>query len=914
MILKEIKKILSEHKSKTKVTANPNFKRKEFGGLKGSEVLQIITVAAQVQALEETITCITDQGFKGSSYRDLIDTAAELDFNDKQLAAVEAFKPHLPFFIPSLGPHLVNVIDTYLSTKYFKEKNRVSPRDRDMFFSYYRTSTGIGHGLGSFSALNKDINAITEVLKTVLGFPDACNTTMPQHLSFPTLGLKTESSAVAAQVNIAACSAMALGALYRSEEMPYSEDSIVNLMVGDSGTNEPSFVNSQKMIRRHMYQIARHFLDETEIENARYDDAKKKKLFEKIRDIGVGLRFAVHIFDNKIGISCPVEVSHSWGDPLHDYLWSEKDAGIVKIFRYDSLDFLDVLQQSVKIIEEARRGPVIAHIQIIRPGGHSLSNYYGLSMIPESAKSSPLSSLTLNEALYHNNNDPVLNAVKEMVDMGYLTPDGAVILLESAQKVVIERYIELIPKAKKSLPKTELIPVMAYDYDSAQTEWEKLVQKKPERDRLWKNGHLQRISRTPGLRFKIEDGQELPEDLNDISPIQAENFSLADILMLSDTFRAVGEDIPDTQPDFIEEVLKNPGSGTGGINKATSGLQVLSHINNPQTGRYHITDIGIDEAGIYALAAGFSHALDGKGFVMAEIQFNDYDFGLFAPEEISSLYQRSNGKASIPVVIRQSYGFVRGRTIESVFAKGGAAGTYHSSCTVGSIANRFKGLVIVITNTVRAVQTAYRNAVSGKTPTIILMSNPVMRKIAIGSFPYSGKYLPLETPLDPLGTYYKYSASGDPVGAHNHIILTYGEYVPICYMIAEQLLEKGIKTLVVDYNYIVPRNKNVVEELLTEYRTSAVKPKFTVVSQESDFGFGDLILNDLGIHRIYAAKLCAKERRNQWLSESLTFPTPEQISNHILNLHREQVAAADGFAYDDVPREQQPMEQYFSGF
>ncbi|MCH8285820.1 hypothetical protein IIB79_04740, partial [candidate division KSB1 bacterium] len=603
MIIREIIAKISESDSKPKAKANPNFKRKVFGGLKGSEVLKIIGIAVQVQALEETITCITNQGFKGSSYKDLITTAVNLNFSDKDFAALEVFNPHLPFFISSLGPHLVNVIDTYLSTKYFKENNRVSSIDRDSYFSYYRTSSGTALGLSEFSPLNKSVDAITEVYKTALGFPDASNLTMPQHISMPELGLKTETSAVAGQANVAACMAMSLGPLLRSEEMPYAKDSIVNFIAGDSGINEPTFSNGQKMLRRHMYQIARHYLGEKVVTAAADSPKKKRRIFDEIKERGLAIRYAAHIFDNNIGISCPAEVSHLWADPLHDYLWSDKDLGMVSIFRYDSLDFLNLLQQSVNVINESRKGPVIAHVTILRPGGHSLSNYYGFGMIPESAKSSPISSLTLEEAIYHNNNDSILNAVKTMMNMGYLDKNSAARLVESAQRTVLERLIELIPSAKKSLPVKELNPVLAYDPKMAESRWKSLVGKKSRRDKMWKDGHLNRISRTPGLRFKIPDEAKLPEDLDEVTPIVAENFSLADILMMTDTFRAVGEDIPDTRPESIEEVVAKPGSGTGGINKATAGLQVLSHLKNPQTGRYHIQDIGIDEAGIYAMTA-----------------------------------------------------------------------------------------------------------------------------------------------------------------------------------------------------------------------------------------------------------------------------------------------------------------------
>ncbi len=911
MILKEIKHILEKYKPRSKARLNLNLKRKEFGGLKASEVLNILKVTAKVQAIEETHVCLSNQGFKDSSYRDLIENAIELDFSDSQIAALENHNSHLPFFIPSLGPHLPSVIYAYLSASYFKKKARTSERDRDMFFSFYRASTGLGLGISEFSALS-DIDGITEIFKVALAFPDACNTTMPQHLSFPKLGLKTENSPVASQGNIAACAALALSPLFRSDEMPYAEDSIVNFMTGDSATNEPSVINGQKMIRRHMYLIAKHFAGKDEFERAHTDETVMKKLFEKLKDKGVLLRFAMHVFDNRIGISCASEDSQSWSDPLHDFIWTEK-LGMSSIVRFNSLDFLDMIQKSVQLFDAARKGPVFSHVNVPRPAGHSISNFYGLSMIPEKSKSSPIPSLTLEEAIYHNNNDSMLNAFKVMIDLGFITSDTVVNSIVDSQRSVIERYIALLPEVKTRQSKRELVNVMPYYPEMAQYNWEAMVLKKKERDRYWKNGHLLRLSKTPGLRFPMKNGMELPEDLDIITPIQAENFSLSDILLMSKTFRAIGQDIPDIRPGHIDAALENPGSGTGGINKATAGLQVLSHLKNPKTGRYHILDIGIDEPGLYAMAAGTSHALDGKGFVLAEIQFNDYDFGVFAPDEFSTIYQRSNGNVILPVVIRQSFGFVRGRTIDSIMTLGGAGGCYHSSCSVGSIANRLKGVIIVVPNTAQAIQTAYRNAASGCTPTYIFLSNPVMRNMAIGSFNYSGTYLSLDTPLDPVGTYYTHSASGDPIGAHHHIILTFGEYVPICHMVAEQLLGKGIKVIVVDYNYVAPRNKNVIDDLLNEYRGSSIRPEFTVVSQEGDFGFGDVLIGDLAQHKIFSEKIGSKNRRNQWIRESLTFPKPSQIFNHILQVHRDQVSDRDGFIFEEIPRELEPMEQYFTG-
>ncbi|MFC1555613.1 hypothetical protein ACFL67_00875 [candidate division KSB1 bacterium] len=914
MIIKEIKEHLNQYTSKQVSKQTGDDQNQKLGGLSGKEVYQILRVTAQVQAVEEALSCLSNQGFKGSGYRDLINAAQDLGFDDASIETLREFNPHLPFFIHSLGPHLVNVLNTYLSTKYFKNNDRTDLQDKDAFYSYYRTSTGLGLGLSAFSALSAGRDAVKEVFKVALGFPDASSTVMPQHLGFPEMGLVPETSALAAQADTAAGHAMAIGPLLRSSRSQYAEDSIVHVNIGDSGMNEPTFPNAYKLIRRHFYQIALHYLDRVEIESAFGDHEKEKDIYKKLQDMGLGLRFASHIYDNKIGISASSEVSQSFDDPLHDYIWMEKNIGMLKIFRYDSLDFIQTLQQSVKMMEAARQGPVMAHVQIIRTGGHSLSNYYGFSMIPEKAKASPIPSLTLDEVRFHNNNDSLLNALRTMMDLGYLSNSDAVALIDNAQKDVISKFIELIPEARQTLPKTSVVNRWAYTEKTAQDNWNSLIRNKPERDRLWKTHHMERVSKTPGLRFKREEGIDLPEDMDEVTPIQAENFSLADVLMMSDSFRAVGEDIIDIRPSLIEEVEQNPGHGTGGINKATAGLQALAHIKNKDTGRYHVLDIGIDESGIYALGAGMSRSFGGKGFVMCEMQFNDYDFGLFAPEEISSIYQRSNGQESLPVVIRQSYGFVRGRTIKGIFEKGGAAGVYHSACHIGNIANRFKGMSIVVPNTTRAIQMAYRNAASGETPTVILMSNPAMRSIAIGEFPYTGKYIPLDSPLDPLGTYYKYAVKGDPVGAHNHIILTYGEYAPICHYIAEKLYETGIKTLVVDYNYIVPRNENVPQELMEHYRESSIKPKFTIVSQEGDFGFGDVILKDIVKHGLHADIIRKKERVNQWLSEWLTFPTPEVIFNHILEQHRDEVVDSREMAIDDVPLEFQPMAQYFAGF
>ena len=852
-----------------------------FAGLSDADLSTIIRVSAQVQALEEVLSCMADQPQIGARYMDLIRNAKELGFDEASLATLRGSKPHLPFFISSLGPHIVNVVDAFFSTGYYREQDRTGPKDRDAFSSYYRTSTGTGLGLDAFSLLSEGTDVIAEVLMNALGFDEASTTTMPEHLSLPHLGLMTEASAIGSQTNVAACMAMGLGPLLRGEEMSYAEDAVVHLLIGDAGVNEPNFRNAWGMLENHMALIARHFLelDEQEVALARGNPERQREMYLRLREQGLMVRFATHVFDNGIGISCKSDVVHPFGDPLSSIRHLEQN-GLLKIFEYDAQDFLSVLRNGKALAEEARKGPVAALVQCRRPGGHSLSNFYGYGKVREGRERSPTGSLTLEEAIHHNNTDPLLNAVRTLIDHGKLNAEQAVSLLRQGQREVIERVVDIVPRYA---PKKSLQPIRAYTKESAEESWSGILKGSGRRDEIWKSSHFEHLSKKPAVGFKPKEGMYLPEHLGKISPLQAENFSLADIAMLT-RLMAVGQDVPDVNPFELERVLKDPMVGTGGINKVTAGLQVLCHMINPETGRYQVMDIGINEAGIYAMGAGLKHVFGEDTTVLVEIQFNDYDFPLFALDLISSLYQRSNGKENIPIIIRQSYGFLRGRSVETIFTQGGASGTYHSSAAIGSLANRYPGLHIVAPNTSREVQMAYRNAVAGRTPTVVLMSNPVIRKMSMGSFEYEGPYLPLDTPLDPVGQARIYDL-GQPAGSHGHVILTYGEYVPVSHMVAEELQKKeNVQAMVVDYTYLVPRDRKVIPEILTGYDSDR-PPHFYVVSQEGEFGFGSVIINDLlenGVSSDKIHPLLSKNRKGGWLEEHLVHPTPQEIYSTIL--------------------------------
>ncbi|MBI2044886.1 hypothetical protein HYT23_02415 [Candidatus Pacearchaeota archaeon] len=927
-IIKDIKEISADKEND--VYINPPI---EIEGVSRQNILKIVRTSAKVQAVEEDISCLSNRGaVPGSRHADLILQAEKFGFSGQRMDAIRNFKDYLPFFITSLGPHVSNVTDAFFASEYLKQRKSLRPLD--VFFSYYRTSTGITLGLGEFSPLAKGVDVVSEMFKTALGSKDACSKVMPEHLSFPRIGLMTETSVIGAYCGEAAGMAMALSPWLYSKDMPYEKGTVVHTLLGDSGVNEPSFRMAYGMVENFLYLMARESLDlkTDDIDEARKNVKKQKEIYSRLNQENK-VRLAAHIFDNGVGISCKSDIVHPFADPLSS-LRRLEDLGLINIYEYSGLDFFEVLKYGRIISEESRKGLVAAHVKVPRPGGHSMSNFYGLGKI-QGRKNSPIGSLSLEEVMFDNNNDPLFNAVSALIKNKYLTSQDAREMLLAEQKSVLEVLADEIAGYKHKTV-VDLNPVTASHLKDNKDRWNFFIKNSPleMREKLWKGGdneqgHLEIISGVPGLGIGLKktDDVYLPEHLESITPLQAENMSLADIMMLSNgNLYCIGEDIPDASPFDFERVYQHPRSGTGGIDHATARLQVLADKINPG-GKRRITDIGINEAGIYDLGAGIKHAIEDKGVVLAEIQFNDYNFPLFALEQISSLYQRSNGNENIPIIIRHSAGFMRTGNIEEFFERGGAAGMYHSACTAASLAGAYPGLSVVMPNTSRAVQMAYRNAVASQTPTLILMTSPVMHKLPLGSFNYSDKYAPLDE-LDPVHTAYVHRVKdekgvGFPVGAHDHIILTYGEYVPLSYMVAENLfMNKGVKTLVVDYNSIVPRDKSLIRKIMREYHSFSKKPKFSIVSQEADFGFSGVILQDLvsvvvdGVRENDLTLLTKAARKSGWLEEHLINPTPKEIYFSILSQHSDKNTMSEDILLYTLGRQRQTerMRDFTSSF
>jgi len=900
----------------------------EYAGLTGKDVIDIFEVMALTRATEEFTSCLQNVSVKGSRYQeDLVDKSRELFPDNSNIADIlENNQPHFPFFISSIGTELITAISTKFSTDFYAKQKRVNARDKDTFYDYYRTDTGIAVGIGHFSQLNQQkyhIDVIEEIFKNSLGTKDARSKQMPEHLCLVELGKPVSTSMVSGNAGEAFYNAVGQSPLFRIDEMTNSHDSVTKLFIGDGGMGETSIKTMSDNLELEIYKLWRHYLEpsQEDIGRAQHDIEFRKLCYSELfAKVEAPIKFEINIMDNGIAISRTSQATHPMGDVLSSFRYLEQ-LGIAHLYECDGTNLEQVLQlEAVKSKLVREKGIVVSRYTIPRPGGHSASNFSGFGEVPV-GKTKKALTLNAQEVEYHQNTDPLLNAARSLIQTQVLSKNYAIELIEEKQKNVIKTLSEVMKDYTKKT-RSNLNPIMAWTPESAQKNWDSITTKYRlmKRDSYWKGiddliGYSELISKTTPIRMDF--GSEKIPDGKLVSPIQAENFSLADIIMLYEgRFIGVGQDLGDIDPERIQEVMLDLSLGLGGINRQSAKLQTLLHVINPDTGKHHIVDNGIDEPSQYDSAAGFKRAYGKNGIVFLEIQFTDYDFFSMSLEQIASAFQRTNGFENIPIIMRQSSGFFRGSNIGKMWGKekhegsDGAGGMYHT--TLNFDFNRFPGVIVTAPNTSRAVQMAYRNAVASETPTLILMSEPVMKSFPMklegdkkSYFDYESKYLPLHHPLDPVGTHYAHPIKSDgkhlPIEDHNHLILSYGEYVPLSALIAGKLyehpkLQGDIRALVIDYNTLNPRDKELPLNLLKTYIEAGKDlPPISIISQQSQYGFGSVIKNDIdnalleignpehikNINYFHSA-----QRKGSYLENHLKNPHIAEIYDTIIKQHQ----------------------------
>ena len=853
MLLQEVKEHIKELELKdTDIKCSPELTTRL--DIQKDDLTKIYKVMALTRTTEEFTNCLYGLEKKGSRYRDLVKLAEELFNGNRSIANfLQNNRPHLPFFINSSGTEMVTAVSSLHSANRFKKMGKTSKKDKDVFFDYYRTDTGISIGLGSAYG----IDAITEIFKTALGAKDARTTIMAEHLGLAEIGKPTPTSMVAGNVGEALYHAIGQSPLLRLDDayMQNSPCSVTKLFLGDGAMGESVVKSMSENLELEIYKLWRHYLnpDSETIEKARHDLSFRKKCYADLFNIAQApIRLEVNVIDNGIAISRTSRSTHPMGDALSQ-IRHLVELGIATVHECNGSDLEQVLiTENRKYDDLEKNGIVFTRYIVPRPAGHSASNFSGFGEVKVGKKQLTLNE---NEVAYHQNTDPLLNAAKTLINEKVIDKGTAISMIEDSQRDAIEKLAAVIDNfSKKS--KNDLKQVIYWDERRSQDSWNILVTSdslKKRKDYWGGSDKMIGYAELIGLRFKgVPDGKI-------VTPLQAENFSLADIIMLHDgRFRGIGQDICDIAPGRIHEVIDNPGLGLGGINRQTAKLQTFLHLLNPSTGRYHIIDNGIDEPGQYDIAAGLKRAFGDNAIIFLEIQFNDYDFFSMSLEQIATTFQRSNGFENLPVMISQSSGFFRANTVEKMWGieekKDGAGGMYHTSFNFDF--NRFPGIMVAAPNTARAVQMAYRNAVASKTPTLILMTEPVRKCIPIKFnrdnqpyFEYRIIYYPLDHPLDPVGSVYahpiKLNEKSLQLEDHNHIIFSFGEYVPLSSLIAGRLFENSpdrekIKTLVIDYNWINPRDMELPHKLFESYINSGKElPHITIISQQSKYGFGN---------------------------------------------------------------------------
>jgi 2-oxoisovalerate dehydrogenase E1 component len=231
-----------------------------------------------------------------------------------------------------------------------------------------------------------------------------------------------------------------------------------------------------------------------------------------------------------------------------------------------------------------------------------------------------------------------------------------------------------------------------------------------------------------------------------------------------------------------EEMEKDPGvivfgqdvaGGKGGVFGITKELTRLF-------GQDRCFNTPLAESTIVGLAIGLS--FDGYHKPVAEIQFADYAWTAVNQiiNELSSLFYRSNGEWSAPVVIRMPYGgYIQG-------------GPYHSQTPEAFYAH-CPGLKIVIPSHAADAKRLLKAAIRDPNPVLFLEHKALYRQRFYAARPETGK-----EELAELGVA-EVVRKGDDL-----TVVSWG--LPLLYAVeaADLLLKEGISAEVIDLRTIIP--------------------------------------------------------------------------------------------------------------
>lgn len=602
-------------------------------------------------------------------------------------------------------------------------------RERDPFLGYYRNKAFDLHR-GS-SLWDKMLEAIGDARGRNLGMQ------IPSHPGYPDLAIIPQSSPTGAHSLEAAGISQAIShplPISQQSHHPggnYEADAVTVCCIGEGSTSEAEFA-------RAVFYTTFY---------------KTKAVFA--------------IYNCGWAISVSVEEQFPEGDPTTPHEGMQRFG--LKIIQCDGTEIKDAIAKAQEAVEYTRsgKGPVLMNIRTTREGSHSGSDDQSFYMDPV-------------EQDWHTYNDCILKSCNTLIEDGIVTPKEIADLWDEIDGKVTEESQKAV---STFVPKSaELIEsfVLTYDFEECKATWKKFRDaSKVDRVAKYKEFKEKGYFNTP----------DLPEDIPAMTMRFAINYTLFDLLMLTEDVILFGEDVADFSGHMIEESKKHTKlRGKGGVFLVTKNLQ-------REFGNDRCFNTPLDEAGILGRASG--HAYQGRR-PLPEIQFLDYmspAYQMFK-DRICTTYQRSGGLFRMPLTIRTTYGGY----------KQGAGAFWHSESNLGTWMN-IPGLLIAVPSN------AYDAA--GLLKTAWACDDPVLFCESVALYnrrDWEG--VPIETPIPdideliPFGVAKEYNEEATDLG-----IITYGAMLQMCRKAAEVVKEKGINVRLLDMRTVAPLDEEAIVKI-----------------------------------------------------------------------------------------------------
>ncbi len=239
---------------------------------------------------------------------------------------------------------------------------------------------------------------------------------------------------------------------------------------------------------------------------------------------------------------------------------------------------------------------------------------------------------------------------------------------------------------------------------------------------------------------------------------------------------------------IAEEMERDPGVVVFGQDVAhgKGGVFGITRLLTDRFGKERCFNSPLAESTIVGVAIGLS--MDGFHKPVAEIQFADYMWTSVNQifNELSSIYYRSNGQWSCPVVLRMPYGgYIQG-------------GPYHSQ-SIEAFLNHCPGLKIVIPSNAADAKRLLKTAIHDPNPVLFLEHKALYRQRVFCARPEPGpdEFLPFgQANVVREGT--------------DATIVTWGMMSVMAHDVAEQLSKEGISIEVIDLRTIAPLDFDTV--------------------------------------------------------------------------------------------------------